>query len=337
MERRDFLRKSLMVSAGAGAALSASAATADTFRLRMQTYWGTEADKPFDLFTENVKAASDGTVRLQRFVGSALVPDVDMLKAVSAGTLDMCQSASAYWPGELDVASIEFGLPGAWTSIDEARYIYSQQGLGALIREAYAEQNVHYLCPVFTGAYDLLTKEPVKSLEDLKRMKIRAAPTMAKILEKLGIPTVFLPASELYIGLSSGTIDGVIYGGLNEYKSLKLHEVAKHYTVLNLVEPGSVDNLLINLDRWKAMTETQQKILELACMSHAEEFRRWIIAGVNDAISERIFEIDTLPAEDTAAFVEVAQMVWEEEAAKSERNSRAVDILRETAAAMGRI
>lgn len=338
MKRRNFLESAFLGTAAGAATLASPAAfAAETkHRLRLQSYWGKEGDAQFDTFLDNVKTASDGSIRIQRFAGSALVPDADMLQAVSEGTLDMCEGYGGYWPGKVDVAAVEAGLPGAWTTYEEARYIFDSRGLRALAEEAYAEQNVHYLGPVFGGAYDLLTKDPVKSLEDMRKMKIRATPSVAKVLQKLDIPTVFMPGSELYVGLSTGAIDGCIFGGPIEYKTMKLFEAAKHYTYLNMLNPGYTDDVLINMKKWKSMSDAQRKILEMAVETHAANMHNWIVTGNIDASAEGIFTFATLPSEDSLALLKAAQVVWDEEAAKSPRAKKAIDILRATAKAAGR-
>lgn len=335
MKRRQFIGSALVGAAAVAASSPANAA--GKIRLRMQTYWGKEADAIFDTFTDNVKDATDGEVRIQRFTGGAIVPDAEMMQAVSSGTLDMCEGYGGYWPGAVDIAAIEAGLPGSWTSYDEARYIFKTKGLEDLVREAYAEKNIHYMGPVFGGAYDLLTKNPVTSLEDLKSMKIRATPSVAAVLQKLGIPTVFMPGSELYVALSTGAIDGVIYGGPSEYKQLKLYEAAKHYTYLNMVDPGYTDDVLVNMDKWNSFTDAQRKILTLAYDSHASHLHNWIVSDNIQAASEGIMEFARLPAADSAALTAAAQAVWDEEAAKSERAGKAIGILRSVAKASGRL
>jgi len=337
MKRRNFVQSAAI---GTTAALSAGASSSvmaqDKMRLRLQSYWGKEADAVFDAFLDNVKTASDGTIRIQRFTGSAIVPDEEMLQAVSAGTLDMAEGYGGYWPGKVDIAAIEAGLPGAWTNYDEAQYIFRHKGLTELAREAYAEQGVHYLGPVFGGAYDLLTKNPVKGLDDMRQMKIRATPSVAKVLQKLDIPTVFMPGSELYVGLSTGAIDGLIFGGPIEYKTMKLFEAAKHYTYLNMLDPGYTDDVLINKAKWDSMTEAQQKTLEMAYETHATNLHSWVVSGNIDTAAEGIFEFSRLPAEDSAQLTKAAQTVWDEEAARSERAAKAIQMLRDTAKATGR-
>ena len=338
MDRRNML-KATLASATAlslGSATGTAMAGDKKVRLRMQSYWGKEAKEVFGTFTDNVKTATDGAIRIKRYEGSSIVPDADMMSAVSKGTLDMCEGYGGYWPGKIDLAAIESGLPGAWTSFDEAMYIFNQGGLGKLIGEAYAEHGIHYLGPMFGGDYDLLTKTEVKSLDDLKKMKIRATPTTAKVLQQLDIPTVFMPGSELYVGLSTGVIDGCIFGGPLEYKSMKLFEAASHYTRLNMVNPGYADGVLINQKKWESFSDAQRKIIEMAYQSHASNMHSWIVAGNIEASAGDLFKFGSLNAEDSARLLKASQAVWEEEAKKSARNQKAIDILKATAKANGR-
>ncbi len=338
MKRRDLIKAAAAGMAAAPLAMTATSARAgDKVRLRMQTLYGTETDHLYKAFANDVKTSSSKSLRIQRFRGSELVPNDQMLDAVSKGTLDMCQGYGGYWPGQLDIAKIESGIPGAWTSFDEAMYVHEAKGLSALLREAYGEKGVHYLGPVFGGPYDLLTKEPVNSLEDLKKMKIRATATVASILKKFDIPTVYLPSQELYVALSTGVIDGVIYGGSLEYKALKLHETAKHYTYLNMIDPGYADGMLINKKRWDSLSPEHQKILELAVAKHAREMHAWNVNGCLDVNGEGIFEFGALPEADSKALTQAAMDVWKEEAAKSDRNAKAIQALTEAAKATGRV
>ena len=337
MKRRNILKAAAAGLVAAPLAMNGANATAgSTVRLRMQTYWGTESDDIHDAFVDDIKTASNKSLRVKRFRGSELVPNAEMLQAVSKGTLDMCQGYSGYWPGQLDIASIEAGLPGAWTNYDEAQYIMETRGLGDLVREAYAEKGVHYLGPIMGGPFDLLTTKPVKSLDDLKKLKIRATPSVAKILEKFDIPTVYLPGGELYLGLSTGTIDGVIYAGTNEYKAMKLYETAKYYTFLNMVNPGYADDMLINKAKWESLTPEHQRIISMAYAKHARKMHTWMVSGSIDAGTEGLFEYSSLNEEDSQRLRNAARVIWDEEAAKSERNAKAIKILADAAKATGR-
>ena len=335
MKRRNFIKAAVAGLATAPVAHIVSAKVRKK-TLRMQTYWGEQADAIFKTFTTDVSNASNKSLTIDQYTGSTLVPDAEMLQAVSKGTLDMCQGYAGYWPEQLDIATIESGIPGAWTSYDEAMYIMETKGLGKLIREAYAEQNVHYLGAIMGGPFDLLTKKPVNSLDDLKAMKIRATPSVAKILNKFGIDTIIIQGAELHRALSTGLIDGVIYAGTNEYVGMKLYEAAKHYTSLNMISPGYTDQMLINMDTWKSLTPAQQAVIETSFAKHASKMHTWMISGSIDAGNSGVFELNSLNEADSARLREAAKELWQEEAAKSDRNKKAIAILEAAAKATGR-
>ncbi|MBS9778512.1 MAG: TRAP transporter substrate-binding protein DctP [Gammaproteobacteria bacterium] len=330
MNRRNFVKAAVTGAAATSLAVPAIASADEKkkVRLKMQTYWGKEADAQFKEFTDNVKIASDGAIRIKRYPGSAIVPDAEMLEAVSKGTLDMCESYGGYWPGKMDTALVESGMPGAWVDYDQATYLFNA-GLTEAISEAYAEKNIKYLGAVMGGAFDLLTNKPVKSLEDLKKMKIRATPNMAKILQKFDIPTVFLPGSELYIALQTGKIDGAIYGGPMEYVGMKLYETAKYYTKLNVLNPGYTDCVLMNMEKWNALSEADQKIMELAYTTHAENMHGFLMSASFDSAYTSKFEFSELPAAESKQLRDAAKVLWDEEAKKSPRVQKAVELIKQ--------
>jgi TRAP-type C4-dicarboxylate transport system substrate-binding protein len=257
---------------------------------------------------------------------------------VGKGTLEMALGSSSYWPGMIDIAKIEFGLPGCWTTVGEVIDFYYGKGFIKLAREAYAEKGVYFLGPRYGGPYDLLTKKPVRNLNDLKTMKIRASSVMASILKKFNIPTVYLPPEELYTALGSGTIDGLIYGGIYDYYTMKMQEVAKYYTELNLMYPGYVDDLLINMKLWQSLPPDIQALLEFGMVDRQNHLMMtYVQRNVSTVRAQKIFTVGTLPQEDSAALAQAAQELWNEEAKRSPRNAKAIEMLREVARAGGRI
>ncbi|MBB3185075.1 TRAP-type mannitol/chloroaromatic compound transport system substrate-binding protein [Halomonas fontilapidosi] len=330
--------KSALATSVATTMIVGQFAYADTVRLRMHTFYGTEVDEIAEDLRDRVKEASDGSIRIQFFRGGELVDSDQFVDAVARGTIDIAHGVGSYWPGRVDIGTIEGGLPGAWVSVEEARDIFAEQGLDELVTEAYAEQGVKLIGRGFGSDYGLLTREPVSSLEDLSNMRIRATSSIATVLEKFDIPTVFLPGEELYVGLSTGVIDGAIYGGPVEYEQLKLNEVADHYTFIKLLNPGWTENALINPRTWDSMSEEQQEILTSEIDQYLLDVHNWLEEG-NDRIVEEgeLFEFATLPEEDSKKLAEAALPIWQEEAEKSERNARAVEILINNAKEQGRI
>lgn len=337
MKLSTFVKNTITASV-ATTLVASQLAYADNIRLRMHTFYGTEVDKISADLRDRVSEASDGSIRIQFFRGGELVNSDQFVDAVARGTIDIAHGVGSYWPGRVGIGTIEAGLPGAWVTADEARDVFENQGLDELIAEAYEEQGVKLIGRGYGSDYGLLTSKPVSSLEDLQSMRIRATSSIATVLEKFDIPTVFLPGEELYVGLSTGVIDGAIYGGPVEYEQLKLNEVAKYYTDIQLLNPGWIETALINPNTWEKMSDEQQEILTTEITQYLEDIHSWLEEGNQRLIDEgELFEFATLSEEDANRLAEASLPIWEEEAEKSERNAQAIDILIKNATEQGRL
>ncbi|WP_355661892.1 TRAP transporter substrate-binding protein DctP [Halomonas salifodinae] len=337
MKLSTFIKGALATSVAASIVAS-HAVYADTVRLRMHTFYGTEVDDIARDLRDRVNEASDGSIRIQFFRAGELVDSDQFVDAVSRGTIDIAHGVGSYWPGAVSIGTIEGGLPGAWVSAEEARDIFENQGLDELVAAAYEERGVKLIGRGFGSDYGLVTREPVTSLEDLRSMRIRATSSIAAVLEPFNIPTVFLPGQELYVALSTGVIDGAVYGGPVEYEQLKLHEVTGHYTDLNLLNPGWTENALINPNTWERLSEEQQEILTSAIDQYLLDVHQWLEEGNQRIIDEgELFEFAVLPQEDSNRLAEAALPIWEAEAEKGERHAQAIEILINNAIEQGRL
>ncbi|MDR5901607.1 TRAP transporter substrate-binding protein DctP [Halomonas icarae] len=307
----------------------------DVVEIRMQRYTGTEEDPIFERYQEMLAEASDGRIQLKIFRGGELVPNDQMFVALRSGTLQAIYGYAGYWGGQMDTAVLESGIPMAWTSLEEAKELWSERGLGDLLSENYARQGVQYTVPIFGGRFDLLTKEPVNSLEDMSELKVRATPSVSAVLEHFDIPTVYIPPQEFYIALSTNTIDGLIYGGPYDYSVLKLDEVATHYTDLNMLYPGFVDNILVNQNTWNRMSEELQDTF-MEVTAEWADYRHQKFVEWNEEEAHR-FEVTSLPDDDVLAMTEAAQEVWDTEAEKSPVAAEAIEMVRDLARDKGRL
>lgn len=334
----SLLVKSTLAVSAAASLVASQAVAADTVRLRFHTFYGTEMDSIAQEFQDSVEEASDGSLRIQYFHGGELVDSDQFVDAVKRGTIDIGYGVGSYWPGQVNIGNIEAGLPGAWVNTEEARDIFENQGLNDLAREAYAEKGVKLIGRGYGSNYDLLTREPVESLDDLKSMRIRATGQVAEVLQEFDIPTVFLPAQELYVALSTGVIDGVVYGGPVEYEQLKLHEAADNYTFMNMLNPGWIETAIVNQETWKNLSDEHQTILREGIAQYADGIHEWLEEGNQRLIEEgELFNFASLPDADAKRLTEAAQSIWQDEADKSERNAKAVDILIDNAVKQGRL
>jgi TRAP-type C4-dicarboxylate transport system substrate-binding protein len=111
------------------------------------------------------------------------------------------------------------------------------------------------------GGYNLMLKQPIKSLAELRGRKIRA-PQIEGCIEGLkffgAIPTP-IPFNEIYLALQQGIVDGVLTA-LNPGVAGKFFEVCK-YVVTN--DFGiALDKQVISVAAWNRLSAAQQQALQ---------------------------------------------------------------------------
>ncbi len=118
----------------------------------------------------------------------------------------MGTTCSCYHGGILPVAATAFALPGDPRGVSEIKDFIYQDEVMDFFRDSYASKNVYYGAPLVMDGYTIVSKKPINTWEDLKSLKVRASGSIARTLQKMNIPTVFIPFSEIYVALSRGTI-----------------------------------------------------------------------------------------------------------------------------------
>jgi TRAP-type C4-dicarboxylate transport system substrate-binding protein len=307
------------------------------FHLRMQTlHTEAEAIDMGKVFAAKINRATNGRVVVEIFPSGALVPTPQMAQAVGAGTIEMAFSYGGYYPGFVDIANIECGVPMAWGNIDEAVRFHFVKGFMDIAREAYAEKGIYWITPVLEEPFLLNTKKPVRNLNDLKPMKIRATAPVAALLKQFGIATVYFPSEEFYTSLATGIVDGVIYGSETSYAGLKLQEQAKYITDMKILNPMT-SAILINKKLWDSMPEDLRKIVEDTAIGHYTV--PWFVSRSMLAERDRkYFTLEPFSAEDVGKLTKAATtVVWEAEAKKSPRAAKAIEMLKAVAKETGRL
>jgi len=107
----------------------------------------------------------------------------------------------------------------------------------------------------------LHTKKPVKKLEDLKGMKIRATGLSAKIVKALGGVPVAMPQGGTYEALKKGVVEGT-FGPMEVLKGWKQAEVVKYTTECYSIGYTTTFFVVMNLDKWNALPADMKKIFD---------------------------------------------------------------------------
>ena len=102
-------------------------------------------------------------------------------------------------------------------------------------RELFADDlnryNIFILGAYASGPYGLMSTSPVRTLEDMKGLKVRGTGIQSNYIKRLGGIPVGMRLAESYEGLMRGTIDASV-GSLDYMRSYGFWDVCKYFTRL---------------------------------------------------------------------------------------------------------
>jgi len=155
-------------------------------------------------WAKEIEKRTNGKVQITVFPGGTLTPADKCYDGVAKGLSDIGFSVLAYTRGKFpltEVVDLPLGSKSALASTKLINEFYKK-----FKPKELDEVKVMYLHGHGPGI--LHTKKEVKSLEDLKGMKIRCTGLAAKISTNLGATPVAMPMGETYDALSRGVVDG---------------------------------------------------------------------------------------------------------------------------------
>ena len=316
--------------------LAAPASAAPEYELRLQCYYSGENLGHITAFADDVAKRSSGRIHITVFPAGEVVSSPNVLKAVSSGVVEMGVSTGSHFT-ELALGSIESGLPLSWMSIDEAAAIFDKGGLMDLVSAEYAKFGVKYLNVLWNAQYTIISKEPIRSLDDLRKMTIRAIGGSAKMFEALGVKTVPLAPEDILLALDKNQIQGALYGAPFEYVVDKYYKAAPYILMTPMLNPIT-DGVFINQKIWDGMDKECQDALLGAAQTMRTAYYEYGVEKDKEALVT-IFKDKqtTLPPADIATLTKAAIAVWDKEGERNGDNGKAIAIIKENAKRVGRI
>ncbi|TFY98613.1 TRAP transporter substrate-binding protein [Ramlibacter rhizophilus] len=241
--------------------LAAGTAAAQTTVLRFSDLF--PAAYPFGQlsaqFAKDVKERSGGKVEVQVFPSGTLTPPPQCYEGVLQGLSDMCQAVLAYTPGRFPVME-SVDLPGYPTNSGRLTTRVANEIYQKFQPKELDNVKVLYLHAHPPGSIMTVDK-PVRTLDDLKGMKIRSTGLSARIVTALGGSPVSMPITQAYDPLKRGVLDGTD-GTFNTLKYYRFAEVTKHTTMATDVGYVSTFAVVMNKAKWNALPPEARNALE---------------------------------------------------------------------------
>src|SRR5699024_9942625 len=209
---------------------------------------------------EELEEASDGDITITTYPGNSLAESDEQFDAAVTGTVDIALSVHGYTPGEFPLFSVmelpfmsdtaKQGSENLWDIYNEFSDDFAQE---------YEGTEPLWLYTTDPGQLFTVDK-PVKSVEDLKGMKIRSpSPETSEWLERLGATPVSMPMDENFEALERGVVDGTI-APWEAVKTWDLEEVINYATIGNFYSTTMF--VVMNKDLYDGMDEEAQKIIK---------------------------------------------------------------------------
>lgn len=268
-----------------------------------------------------IKKLSNGSIDIKFFEPGALVPGSQYFDAISNGSLDMAYTAAGYFTGK-DIAfamftTVPFG-PGA----GEYMAWYEYGGGNQLMKEMHAKYNIVAVnCGLQPPEGSGWFRKEIKSLEDLKGLKMRFFGLGANVMQKLGVNTQLLQAGEIFQALQLGTIDATEFSMPTMDLTLGFYQVAKFYYFPGWHQQTSVGQLYISQKKWAEFSEHQKIVVEQACKAQMlQEFAEAeaLQFGAMKELQAKGVQFKTWSPEIMATLEAKWLEVVQEESAKSE-------------------
>lgn len=183
-------------------------------------------------FSRMVEEVTGGRLRLEPFMDGLLHGPNDGFKAAHAGITDYTHGYATYQPGSFRI-----------THALQLPFLFSRPSVASLVAEElypryfkdeYERMGVYLAHIDVTSPYDIISREPIRHLEDLRGRKVRATGGVtAEILLELGAIPVVMAAAEVYPAFQRRVVDAVALG-VPDIAAYRLYEIGKHLTIVHI-------------------------------------------------------------------------------------------------------
>jgi len=217
---------------------------------------------------QDLYAVSGGTISVKFFEPGVLAPPFETFDAVSYGAVEAGWSTPGYWAGKEPALQLFSAVPFG-PSAPEYLAWYDYGGGKALFEEIYHKHNIHgIICGMTPPEASGWFKKPVNNIDDFKGLKIRFFGLGAKVLQEVGAAPQLIAGGEIYQALELGTIDATEYAMPAVDHKMGFYEVAKHYYFPGWHQQSTMFELMVNLDAWNELTETQKVQINTTCAAN---------------------------------------------------------------------
>jgi len=334
-KRRDFLKKAgaATVAAAGAATLAAPAVHAATapIKWRFQTYAGSTlgqfVTKPV---IDAINEASNGEMQIELYYADQLVPTGELFRAMQKGTIDAVHSDDDSMAAPVDVSVFGGYFPMATRHSLDVPVLFQQYGLAEIWSDAYKKAGgVVWLSAAGQDPCNFNTKKEIKSLDDLKGLRLYTFPTAGRFLSQFGVVPVSIPYEDAEVAVQTGELDGMAWSGITEDYTVGWADVTDYF-LTNNISGAWIGSFFVNEKRWSELPAHLKKLV-MACIESSHFYRnQWYFGGEAKLRAQGTkLKVRSIPAEQWKEVEVAADKFWDEIAQTGETAAKVVKIFKD--------
>ena len=221
-------------------------------------------------FCDEIKKRTGGQVEITYYPGGTLLTAPKIAVGVSTGIADIGMAHCGYSRGRfpvMEIMELPIGSPSAYISTHVANDFYD--------KFKPKEWNAYYPLMFSTSPPSVLqtVNKPVRTLEELKGMKIRGTGRIGDLVKALGATPMPIEMVDLYESLRRNVLDGN-FGPMEQLKGFKIGEIIKYATASWKIGTSYTFYVVMNRSKWDALPPDIKKIFQ----ETANEFKdKWAV------------------------------------------------------------
>jgi TRAP-type C4-dicarboxylate transport system substrate-binding protein len=206
-----------------------------------------------------VEKESQGRIRIQAYWSGSLLSSEHSLVELRHGVADIGLITPIYARGGAHLQRTQAGFYAGLKTYEQQTQLY--RCLVAFDPQFGRELHDLKVLAVQGGNLPgLVTRDrPVRTLDDLQGLRLRAPSELLAVLKDLGADPVDMPMREVYSALAKGVIDGVV-APADTLKSLHFGEVARFFTEMEIPR-GAYAARAMGTQRWRTLAPWQRDLL----------------------------------------------------------------------------
>ncbi|WP_291329733.1 TRAP transporter substrate-binding protein [Desulfovibrio sp. UCD-KL4C] len=210
-----------------------------------------------EAWCKEVEKRTDNKIKISYFPGGTLTKAKQCYDGVVEGISDIGLSALAYSRGRFPtMAAVD--LPLGYKSGTAATKVANE------VYEKFKPKEFNDVAPMYFHAHGpgllFTAKTPVKTLEDLKGLKLRGTGNCAELIKILGGAPVAMSMPDSYQAIRKGVVNGGMYP-MESNKGWKMADVVDYCTLDFPVGYTTTFFIVMNKDKWNSIPADLQKII----------------------------------------------------------------------------